>query len=51
VPEGSTQLPAEQRNLVDKLTYPAFYQYQLQSAGDGSTGVMILSQLPVISQS
>ncbi len=45
------QLPAQEANLVDKLTYPAFYQYQLQSAGDGSSGVMILSPLPVITQS
>ena len=44
-------LPAQQKSLIDKLTYPAFYEYQRQSAGDGSSAVMILSPLPLISQS
>lgn len=42
-------LPAQQASLVDKLTYPALYNYQLENAGDGSSGVLILS--PLIPQS
>ena len=44
-------LPAQQAALVDKLTYPALYEYQLQRSGDGSSNILILSPAALVPQS